>query len=270
MNGWRLAVFLIGAIPFALSMGFGLVMTMGMNETIAIVDGKEDVDTPGLNIIGSVLGKITELRENAHADRVFNTTELTQRRAISYSRSITIEDVLAEGEAMPDPSLHDLYVTARAARALTVECPAILATLATSCKPAEVRVDKRDNGMFDISGMLAFTPSTPPGTPTAEGELVYTVHRTSLDFGDANGIETTEGGISAARSEYYTRAEQACEAVRKTMGMCLIEEMKFKVRKDRRSEMYRVSVEAKLSSMGVQGASQGKFADIVERIEKRL
>ena len=54
------------------------------------------------------------------------------------------------------------------------------------------------------------------------------------------------------------------------MGMCLIEEMKFKVRKDRRNEMYRVSVEAKLSSMGVQGASQGKFADIVERIEKRL
>lgn len=210
MKFFGLIGFLLLAVWYIPAMVWGVQVTDAMNRF-------QNGETDALASIAEGPAPLAWWRNRTELKETFDPVELNARRAVSLNIEMPFEDVLVEGEAMPDEALRSLYVQARAPAMLHPICAELLESLATRCDVGTSGGNaSRDGTTARMDVMFYYAPGYDMGDPS-------TVKRGDVFWGqvrltDAGRVEQTAEG----RAEAISRALSVCDAIREEFGNCVI------------------------------------------------
>lgn len=236
MNNWTLAkvaIRLVLAAPFIYLTWWGFQMSsythqmQNVNEQALLGEG-------GISEIPAMPDSpFSFLTKGLDRKRSVSETGLNNNRVITVDEIMSIVDVLRDGEDIPDPAFHTLYMTARAPAHMIRYCEEALGTLAQRCGLLRTEAKPRKDGSFGVSARIAYAPTYTVGqTDIIGGEFVST--RVDLTPQERTDLPTRSG---EQRAFYTAIALQACDALRDTYGSCVIEDMSFEDRTLREREL---------------------------------
>lgn len=159
------------------------------------------------------------LRDRGELQDTFGTAALTDRRIVEVTTIIAAADLLAQGEAMPDPSRLPLYAAARAPARMIRYCQEVVTTFATACDVARTSTDVLDDGRIRISADLAYIPAAYLGDPAqiSNGAFFTTVARFH-DMPDADRpVFDAEARLAAMQ-----QAQDLCDTLLESFGPCVV------------------------------------------------
>jgi hypothetical protein len=163
--------------------------------------------------------------QNEKAD-ILDPESLNRSRYVSLDTPITLEDVLAPGEAKPAPHLQRLTLLARAPAFAMRECPRILDGLATSCAISKLELSKPGAPVTELRVQLAYVPADPAGDTLdglTEGELRF--HRASLRKSGSGSPTVPAADLPGLRASFYQGARDRCAELRDQTGNCVVAEI---------------------------------------------
>lgn len=195
----------------------------GANQ--AIMNGETDVQIPELPF-SSVLSLVRGVRDRAELARVFNPTELNKSRTVSFTDSVSLDDLLLPDEAAPAADSRQLYANARAPRYMMRHCEEIFASLGQRCQVISTDVSEEQNGRFTLRASLAYVPDYDIGTPAnAEGAEMLRLYIRAPNIFEKQRItiDTYQNRVM-----YLLVAEAACAAVRAQYGNCVVGEVSLR------------------------------------------
>lgn len=160
--------------------------------------------------------------------RYYSADALSERRRVAVEVTMQMEDLLAPGEALPDPALHELYARSRAASFLIQRCPEILGEFATTCDVGNNQGSILRDGRVSIKGSLLYLPNYEIGDlSTVENGHILTSGLGIVDRRD-NLADTPEN-----RAEAVRQALLVCDLVKAKFGNCLISNLTLSQRRPR-------------------------------------
>ena len=260
---WRLmlaaAVFVIFGIPLmVINLGALGLQAKFENE----MSGQSAVPDPIADAGGRVIDIWGDFREGREIDALFVEDRFTRRRSITYTETLSIADLLNEGEARPDPEFERLWVLARASRrALEKECPVVLETIGRACAVSSAKVDETsEDGVFKIEAIVGYLPDHALGDTTVEGPR--DLYRARLRLPAEGGIAVPPEGRDAAKRTLYQEIERACDRSREQRGNCVIADLELREGRMNGDGRIPYHVTASLYSVGPKG-SRGEDEDLV-------
>lgn len=229
---WRLALagvtFVIFGVPLiAINLG-----ALGMQAKVESALGLEtSVPDPVADAGGVVLDLWGNFREGREIEALFVEDQFTRKRSITYTETVTIADVLEEGEEPPAPHLEELYILARAPqRALRNECPVILETIGRACAVSTAEVDETaESGVYRIEAVVGWLPDHPLGNTAIDG--ARELYRSRFEFPSRGGLTARPEAAPAAKRSLYLEVKRLCDTLRETLGNCVIGGLELKTRR---------------------------------------
>lgn len=222
----RIIPLFIGLIAMALwyapSMIWGAKATMMMQ---AMSDSDADLAEMADQMEDIMRGPapLAWLRDRAEFRDHFGP-EFSTERLVNFEQEIPFDDLLNDGEAVPDPLYFDAYAEARAPRILAPNCASLLETIAISCKSyvSDGRYyEHRTRGpVADLSLAMAYIPSYDMGDPSGVQNGRFRTGSVNFRFEDVEpGIEN--------QMDVLDRALEICASIREFYGNCLISYISF-------------------------------------------
>lgn len=218
----NLIIGLFGAVIIGIPM---LLLNLGvlgrMAQVERAINGETAVPDTIANAgigVDNMFGRFVEGQE---INVLFDPDALARARHVIHKDVVTIEDMLADGEARPEPQFEQLWVVARANQRAMDECDALLATIAKTCGVSKSSVDAEDDGTFEIESMLSYTPSYYLGEIDVDGPRDLYTQRIKLPA-DRDAQQIPISAIPERRKELYAAAQQACRELRRTTQNCVI------------------------------------------------
>ncbi len=154
------------------------------------------------------------------------STKLTKEYSVFVYEFVRLEDILAPGEALPDPVFHKLYVTARAPMRMIEFCEDVVATIGELCDVGTPNIRDWGDGRFEITARLYYQP----GFDMGERKLVrgggWQTGTVDLGGGrrsdDENPIYNRENRRAALE-----RVREMCDTLVVQYGSCAPTSIKF-------------------------------------------
>ncbi|MEZ5686217.1 MAG: hypothetical protein R3D78_10135 [Paracoccaceae bacterium] len=158
-----------------------------------------------------------------------------RHRMVRFTLQVSPEEVLAEGEALPEAEWLDILMEARAVKVGLQACALLPESFAKGCDLRDISVGKRDDatGRYPLNVSLKFIETAPLGLlpdPGSQPEIVRT--RVTLD-----PIEVGPGKMAEALGRLTTAAEQACVLRRAKFGNCALSLVTLDARGEGKIEM---------------------------------
>lgn len=248
----RLITGLIGAVVIGgpiLALNFVALGRQAAFETA--IDGETAVPGP-IAAIGQRADSIFgDLREGREVDVLFDADALTRKRVVRFVSEISIADVLTDGEDVPDPEFHKLFLEARAPQyVMQQECPLLLETMAVRCATARTEIDQRRDGTYRLVASLAYAPDHELGAMPAEGPTdLYRVNVALSRDRLMTEIPVTE--VAEIKELFIGDALKACADLREERGNCAIRTIEFSSYSvPDRPDMAKVAASASLAWVG--------------------
>jgi hypothetical protein len=229
MIGLRIAVIVVGLVlmsPIIALNVWGINMSMWVGEMTAAneaaIKGEgdlSDVRAMPSNPLSWLLNRV-DLRDT------FTTDEITNDRYIIFQKVITAQELLADGEAMPDEEFIPLYAAARAPAQLMPYCADVLETVGNACDVIHTTSRENREGKLLLVGRLAFTPVAPLGDPSTieDGKLRNTTVTLPYE-GDLRPAND-----AASRKALLQQAQSICDELRTQLGNCVLTRVNFTIR----------------------------------------
>lgn len=254
---WKIAVAVVGFLMFSVPFLAINLGALGMQAKVErALGGDTSVPGPIADAGGEVLNIWGNFREGREIDALFVPDRFTRRRSINYTETLSITDVLADGETAPDPEFEELWMIARAPqRALDMECPIVLETIGRACAVSTAKVEKTDEpGVYDIEAVVGYLPDHELGSTDVEGER--DLYRARLRLPARGGIALPPEGRGAAKRTLYQEIERACDTVREDRGNCVISELQLREGRTNDNGTVDYFVTANLYTVGPKGSGQ--------------
>ncbi len=161
---------------------------------------------------------------NNVVEEVVSLTELNGHRTASLSQWFTMDDMLADDEAMPPEELRDIYAMLRGPKLLQAFCKDTLVEIASKCSMYRASVrsfNRNDMDAFEVRADFAYIPNYAIGDVTriSNGEFISAGLRDQLT---GRGMTSPED-----RRAFLADIEKVCDELRKEYGNCLIDTAKF-------------------------------------------
>ena len=141
--------------------------------------------------------------------------QINRERRVSFSVSMMLEDLLAEGEAMPPEELHQLYMYMRVPRYMQRYCEDTLPAVASTCGVFKTTVH-RGKDSYQVRSDFGYIPNYTIG-PVARvrggGFMSAFLPDTNLE----NTHQTAE-----ERQAFLARLLRVCDRLRSEFGNCLV------------------------------------------------
>lgn len=170
-------------------------------------------------------------KNRAELRAYYSLEDITDRREVSFQFQMEFNDLLAPGEDVPDPALHELYVKARAPALLISYCPELLGSMAKSCDVNSAGGSISRDGRVTVSGGLGYLPAYDFGNvaDVENGDIMSA--RVELFPRDSELLATLEN-----RALAITKALKLCDEVRRQLGNCVIADLSIRETRMRRAE----------------------------------
>lgn len=206
------AIPLVAVNVWGVQMTFWVIEQTRQNDT-SLADGTPPASMP------LPASPLQFMRDRGELQDTFGTAALTDRRIVEVTTIIAAEDLLAQGEAMPDPSRLPLYAAARAPARMALHCEEVVAAFATTCDVARTSTNVLDDGRIEISADLAYIPAAYLGDPAqiANGAFFTTVARFHTMPDAGKPVFDAE-----ARLAVMQQAQDLCDALRDSFGPCVV------------------------------------------------
>lgn len=225
---WRLilagAVFVIFGIPLlAINLG-----ALGMQAKVEnALNGETSVPGPIADAGGHVVDIWGTFREDREIDALFVADRFTRRRSIRLSETVTIADMLGEGDAAPGPGLEELWVHAHAPQwALERECPVVLETIGRACAVSTAMAEPTSEpGTYRIEAVLGYLPDHDLGDTAIDGPR--DLYRARVRLPGKGGLFALPAARDTATRRLYREAETACDALRESRGNCVLADLEI-------------------------------------------
>ena len=225
----------------------------------AVAEGAVEGAEAPVTVVGIIAQRRANMRPWSGAaaeSAVFDTSRLTDKRAVHVAVTVPFEDLLAEGEDAPEEVYRDTYAAARAPAHLAALCAEVLETIALQCDVANPRAKVLRDGEVSIKGKLRFVPRDAAGTPSASGEARVMLMPLSFQSG------TMTHNSARGRIGFMEMAQEACARLREIVGNCVINDLHFKpVRNARHNGKVLMEVQGRLAIYAGQAEVDGKAID---------
>ncbi|MEL7344928.1 MAG: hypothetical protein AAFN59_08710 [Pseudomonadota bacterium] len=198
--------------------------------------------------VDNLFGQFVEGKE---IDVLFDPNALARARHVIHIETVTLDDMLADGETRPDPALEELWVLARANARSMAECDVLLATIAKTCGVSKSEVDAEDDGTFEIETMISYTPSYYLGEIAVDGPKDLYTQRVRIPA-DRDDQLIRIADIPERRRALYEAAQQACRELRRTTQNCVISRITPRDSRLRDGEMTYYYLSVTLSYVGAR------------------
>lgn len=210
-----------------------------------------------------------DFREDREIDALFVEDRFTRRRSVTYSETVTLDDLLADGETPPDAAFEELWVLARASqRALEKECPVVLDTIGRACAVSSATADARDDGRWRIKAVVGYLPDEPLGDIAVDGRQA--LYRNGLRVPPGRGsLRLAPEAREAAKRSLYGEVARACDEMRAAQGNCVIGGLEFRESRPGADGLVSYSATASLYTVGPAGLAEAGLSH-VRTYEKEL
>ncbi|MEM6693276.1 MAG: hypothetical protein AAF626_01245 [Pseudomonadota bacterium] len=169
---------------------------------------------------------VKDRRAKSATHALFDVNTPNRARRIEIIRTVTIDAALADGEAAPEPALHELYLAARGPDMIMAECPNVLKVLARVCAVADFDVDPRDDGEFRLRLNVGFLQVEPAGDLSLIDESTVETRRYTISAYEDALVK--ESDLEIVRRNAYATAQDACNKLRDLVGSCVVNEVHIK------------------------------------------
>ncbi|MEL7460842.1 MAG: hypothetical protein AAFX45_01575 [Pseudomonadota bacterium] len=254
---WKIAVAVVGFLMFSVPFLAINLGALGMQARVErIIGGTTSVPDPVADAGDQVLNIWGNFREGREIDALFVADNFTRRRSITYTETLSIDDLLAEGETPPAPAFEDLWMIARApGRAMDRECPIVLETIGRACAVSTAKVEKTDEpGIYDIEAVVGYLPDHDLGSTAVEGQR--DLYRARIRLPARRGIAVPPDGRGAVKRSLYQEIERACDDVRERRGNCVISELTLREGRTNDNGTVEYYATANLYTVGPKGSGQ--------------
>ncbi|MEM9707782.1 MAG: hypothetical protein AAF871_03255 [Pseudomonadota bacterium] len=252
----RLAISAVGfvliGIPIIL-LNLGALGLQAKWETA--LGGETAVPAPIASAGDKVLSRWANFKEGAAIDALFAAEQFTRRRSIVVSERLSVEAVLVEGETPPPSAYHALWLQSRGPEFLRDrDCPAVLASVGRSCAVSSVRVrEPRNDGTFQIDGVLGYLPDEPLGDINIEGPR--DLYRTRVEVPSDGALILRPEGAQAAKRALFQQIDALCDQMREELGNCVVAGLQFDPGRVQRDGLQQFRATASLYHVGPAGSS---------------
>jgi hypothetical protein len=145
---------------------------------------------------------------------------LHENRSVSVQTEVRLTDLLAEGEALPEPELMGAFVQARAARVADAECRLLEQALASRCIVRSSSGTAGKDGSASIGITMGFVQKTPFGAVPAGPRAAYVESQERIGGDRPQPIALS--AASEARARAYEEIAGLCDRLRESQGNCAI------------------------------------------------
>jgi len=222
MIKWRLGAALVGLIifsPIIVLNIWGVRMSLWVNEVTEFNDNSRAGTAKTQQAPPMPSSPMDWFRNRAELKNSFSLDELNKARIVTVSVSVTIDDVLADGETAPEQVYEPLYVEARAPAYLMQFCRDVLATIGSECVVSNTRTNPAKDGTFTMSGDLRYLPSYDLGQPEKQdgAKLLYV----GVELAGRSTKDLPVNG-AVARRGYLNNSASICAALTAEYGNCVV------------------------------------------------
>ena len=149
-----------------------------------------------------------------------------RRRMVRFIIPVTPEEMLAEGEALPDPFWRRSFLEARAVQVAAAQCALLPQSFARDCKLRDFDLRHRGPGgqvpMLEVA--LNYIEATPLGVlPLPESDPRIVREQVQIE-----GLLVTREGMPEALAQVFDAAQKHCATLRAQSGNCAIEGVTIK------------------------------------------
>ena len=164
------------------------------------------------------------LQDRSELKAAFNLEGMNKERVVSFAIDLTFDELLADGEDMPDAELIPLYAEARAPQYLMQFCPEILNSVGNKCIVISSHVSVAKDGAVRLSGDLAYLPTYDLGVPADESGYDLL---TSIESNTDKGQGLLPEFNPTTRVEFMDHAVGNCAKLRAEYGNCILSDIRF-------------------------------------------
>lgn len=263
---WRIITGLVGFLIIGVPM---ILLNLGALGRQAQVERALSGNTSVPGVIAdagtAVDGLYGDVREGQWIKALFDPEGYFNLRHVAFTETLSVDDVLGEGEIAPEEDLHRLYVVARAPGRAMAYCDVMLETLATGCAIGSTEVDPRDDGTFNVTSRMSYRPAYDMGSTEVDGARdLYTV-RVDLPR-PRSDRRLARDQVGARKTEVIEATLAACDTLREERGNCVIERIDFREASvDGRSDLVAFSASASLRWVGprAEGADNTLVGQVI-------
>jgi len=225
MIKWRLGAALVGLIllsPIIVLNVWGVRMSLWMNDDIEFAEKRREGTVTADQAPVMPTSPMAWFRNRAELKNSFSPDELNKARTVTVSADVTIDDLLADGEAAPEQVYEPLYIEARAPVFLMQFCRDVLATIGSECVVNNTKTKQTTDGTFSMSGDLRYLPSYDLGQPEKQdgAKLLSVV----ADLAGQRAKDLPVNG-AIARKDYLNNSASICAALTAEYGNCVVSDV---------------------------------------------
>lgn len=173
-----------------------------------VVEGDDD----GLLLDFITAGTPWEQEFDAFVDMENSNIE----RRVGFDQEITLDSLLAEGEAMPPEDQQLLYALMRTPAALEYHCLETLIEIATKCRVITSTARKNETGNYSVSVRIGYVPNYAIGALTKDSGWAFV----SVFLPDATATSPLD--TPKKRQDFLRRLMKTCDKLREELGNCVI------------------------------------------------
>lgn len=278
---WKIAVAVVGFLMFSLPFLAINLGALGMQARVEqLIGGETSVPGPVADAGDQVLNMWGNFREGREIDALFVPDNFTRRRSITYTETLSIDDLITEGETAPEPEFEELWMLARAPQyARDRECPVVLDTIGRACAVSTVKVDAQDSpGTYEIEAVVGYLPDHDLGSTKVDGPR--DLYRARLRLPQRGGIAVPAQERDTVKRALYEEVKRACDDIRQERGNCVISELNLREGRTNENGTVEYYLTANLYTVGPKGSGLknedlvgtygSTFAENQSGIEKKL
>jgi hypothetical protein len=152
------------------------------------------------------------------------TTSNIERR-VGFRQSVHLEDLLAEGEAMPPENRQRLYVMLRIPRAMEYHCQETLIEIAAKCRVLISSVHKEAEDAYAVDVDFGYVPNYSIGVLEKRDSIEWGFVSAFLpDLTSDAVLDTPE-----KRKAFLRRLAKVCDTLRDEIGNCVVSTVGFEL-----------------------------------------
>ena len=144
-----------------------------------------------------------------------------KERRVGFDQEVSLEDMLAQDEAMPPKDQQLLYAMIRAPRAMEHHCQETLVEIAAKCRVLSLLTRQTKNGTYAVNVTFGYVPNYTIGTVKKNSGWAF-VSAFLPDTTATSALDTPE-----QRKAFLGRLIKVCDELRAETGSCVISTVGF-------------------------------------------